>query len=262
LAASRWEAATAGSRRSTASPATTSSQLRAYRDYVDAGPDELATAFAFFPAPPEEFVPENLRGKTVLGIIVCHCGEVEEGERHVTPLREIGPPAVDLIGPMPYTDLQALLDPTAPPGWRWYNSGEHLRGLTNSAIDALARHAPDGLAPLTQAIVFRHGGAVSRAADAETAFGNRDAAYLLHPLAAWMEAEDDERHIAWLRELVRDMEPFKTGGVYLNFTPDEGARVPDAYGADKHARLIALKDKYDPDNLFRFNHNIRPSGSV
>jgi FAD/FMN-containing dehydrogenase len=236
--------------------------LRAYRDYVDAGPDELATGFALFPAPPEEFVPEDLRGKTVLGIIACHCGEVEEGERHVAPLREIGPPAVDLIGPMPYTDLQALLDPTAPPGWRWYNSGEHLSGLTNPAIDALVSHAPDGLAPLTQTIVFRHGGAVSRVGDAETAFGNRDAAYLLHPLAAWIEPEDDERHIAWLRELIRDMEPFRTGGVYLNFTPDEDARVPDAYGTDKHARLIALKDKYDPDNLFRFNHNIRPSGSV
>jgi FAD/FMN-containing dehydrogenase len=236
--------------------------LRAYRDYVDAGPDELATAFAFFPAPPEEFVPEHLHGKTVLGIIACHCGELEEGERRVAPLREIGPPAVDLIGPMPYTDLQALLDPTAPTGWRWYNTGEHLSELTDPAIDALTNHAPQGLAPLTQIIVFRHGGAVSRVGDGETAFGNRDAAYLLHPLAAWMEPDDDERHIAWLRELIREMEPFKTGGVYLNFTPDEDERVPDAYGADKHARLVALKDKYDPDNVFRFNHNIRPSGAV
>jgi FAD/FMN-containing dehydrogenase len=235
--------------------------LRAYRDYVDSGPDELATAFALFPAPPEEFVPEHLRGQTVLGIIACHCGELEDGERQVAPLREIGPPAVDLIGPMPYTDLQALLDPTAPPGWRWYNTGEHLSGLTNPAIDTLVSHAPEGYAPLTQTIVFRHGGAVSGVDDAETAFVNRDAAYLLHPLAAWLEPEDDERHIAWLRALIRDMEPFKTGGVYLNFTPDDDARVPGAYGADKHARLIALKDKYDPDNLFRFNHNIRPSGS-
>jgi FAD/FMN-containing dehydrogenase len=236
--------------------------LRAYRDYADAGPDEVATAFALFPAPPEKFVPEHLHGKTVLGIIACHCGEVEEGERSVAPLREIGPPAVDLIGPMPYTDLQALLDPTAPPGWRWYNSGEHLRSLSDPAIDALTSHAPQGLAPLTQIIVFRHGGAVSRVGDAETAFGNRGAAYLLHPLAAWTEPEDDERHIDWVRKLVRDMKPFNTGGVYLNFTPDEDERVPDGYGADKHARLVALKDKYDPNNLFRFNHNIRPAGSA
>jgi FAD/FMN-containing dehydrogenase len=234
--------------------------LRAYRDYVDAGPDELATAFALFPAPPEEFVPRHLRGKTVLGIIACHCGELEDGERAVEPLRAFGPPAVDLIGPMPYTDLQALLDPTAPPGWRWYNTGEHLRGLTDPAIDVLTSHAPQDLAPLTQAIVFRHGGAVSRVEDAATAFGNRKAPYLLHPLAAWLKPEDDERHIAWLRELVREMEPFKTGGIYLNFTPEGDERMPDAFGPAKYARLVALKDKYDPTNMFRFNQNVPPSG--
>jgi FAD/FMN-containing dehydrogenase len=235
--------------------------LRAYRDYVDAAPDELATAFAFFPAPPEEFVPRDLRGKTVLGLIACHCGELEDGERAVEPLRALGPPAVDLIGPMPYPDLQALLDPTAPPGWRWYNTGEHLRGLTDPAIDVLTSHAPQGLAPLTQAIVFRHGGAVSRVEDGATAFGNRDAPYLLHPLAAWLEPEDDERHIGWLRELVREMEPFKTGGIYLNFTPEGDERLTDSFGAAKYARLVALKDEYDPTNMFRFNQNVPPSGA-
>jgi FAD/FMN-containing dehydrogenase len=236
--------------------------LGAYRDYADAGPDELATAFALFPAPPEPFVPEQLQGKTVLGIIACHCGEVEEGERVVRPLKELGPPAVDLVGPMPYTDLQALLDPTAPPGWRWYNTGEHLSGLTDEAIGVLTGHAPQGLDPLSQIIVFRHGGAVSRIADEETAFSNREPAYLLHPLAAWIEPADDERHIAWLRELVRAMEPFKTGGVYLNFTPDEDDRVVDGFGAEKHSRLVALKQKYDPANVFRFNHNIRPAAAA
>jgi hypothetical protein len=233
--------------------------LRAYRDYADGGPDELATAFGLFPAPPAPFIPEQLQGKTVLGIIVCHCGDVEEGERVVRPLKQLGPPAVDLVGPMPYTDFQALLDPTAPPGWRWYNAGEHLSGLIDPAIDVLAGHAPQGLAPLTQIIVFRHGGAVSRIGSEETAFSNREAAYILHPLAAWLEPEDDDRHITWLRDLVRAMEPFKTGGVYLNFSPDDDERVLDGYGVEKHARLLALKKKYDPGNMFRFNHNIRPA---
>jgi FAD/FMN-containing dehydrogenase len=241
--------------------------LRAYRDYVDEGPDELATAFAFVTAPPEPFIPEQLRGKTVLGIIVSYFGDLEEGERLVRPLREVGPPAVDLVGPMPYTDFQAILDPQAPHGWRWYNTGEHLSALSDDAIDVLAQHAPQGFAPLTQIVVFRHGGAVSRIGEAESAFSNREAAYLLHPLAAWLEREDDERHIAWLRELVAAMQPFKTGGVYLNFMPDErerqlgatGAdRVVDAYGSEKYSRLVALKRKYDPTNLFRFNHNISP----
>jgi FAD/FMN-containing dehydrogenase len=232
--------------------------LRDYRDYVDEGPDELATAFGFFPAPPEPFIPEQLHGQTVLGIIACHCGDVDEGERVVRPLKELGPPAVDLVRPIPYTDFQRLLDPTAPLGWRWYNAGEHLSGLTDQAIDVLAGHAPHGLAALTQIIVFRHGGAVSRIAEEETAFSNREPSYILHPLAAWLEPEDDARHIAWLRDLVRAMEPYKTGGVYLNFSPDEDEHVPDGYGVEKHARLVALKNKYDPGNMFRFNHNIRP----
>lgn len=234
--------------------------LHAYRDYVQQVPDELATAFAFFPAPEAPFVPASLQGKTVLGIIACHCGDVEEGERVVRPLRKLGPPAADLVGPVPYLDLQAILDPTAPPGWRWYNTGEHLTSLSNGAIDTLVRHAPQALAPLTQTIVFRHGGAVSRVADADTAFSNREHPYLLHPLAAWLDPSDDDRHIEWLRALVSEMSPFTTGGVYLNFSPDGEDRLVDGYGAAKYARLVALKERYDPSNAFRFNHNIRPGG--
>ena len=233
--------------------------LVAYNEYVEQAPDELATAFAFFPAPPEPFIPESLQGETVLGIIACHCGELEEGRRVVQPLKELGPPAVDLVGPMPYVDVQALLDPTAPPGWRWYNTGEYLSGLSDDAIDTLIADAPQDLDPLTEIIVFRHGGAVSRIGMEETSFANREPVYLLHPLAAWLEPADDQRHITWLRKLVRDMEPFKTGGVYLNFSPPEGEdRLLDGYGR-KHERLVALKRRYDPGNVFRFNHNIRPA---
>jgi FAD/FMN-containing dehydrogenase len=233
--------------------------LRAYRDYVDDAPEELATAFAFLTAPPRPFIPEHLQGRTVLGIVVFHGGEPGEAERVVRPLQRIGPPAVDLVGTMSYTDFQALLDPQAPPGWRWYTTGEYLSALTDEAIDVLTAHAPQGLAVLSQIIVFRHGGAVNRIPDAETAFRHREAAYLLHPLAAWLTPEDDDRHIAWLRDLIRDMEPFKTGGIYLNFSPDEDKSVPSGFDAKTHAKLVALKDKFDPTNMFRFNYNIQPS---
>ncbi len=231
--------------------------LRAYREYVDYAPDELATAFALFPAPPEPFIPPSLHNRTVLGILTCYCGDVDKGIRVVEPLKRIGPPAVDLVGPMPYLDMQALLDPTAPAGWRWYNTGDHLDRLTDAAIGTLVEHAPQDLAPLTQAIVFRHGGAVSSVPDDATAFGNRQSPYLLHPLAAWQDPADEGRHIAWLRALVADMKQHATGGVYLNFSP-EGQRLVDGYGADKYARLVALKRRYDPANRFRFNHNIEP----
>ena len=232
--------------------------LREYRGVVDQAPDELATAFAFFPAPPEPFVPTELHGKTVLGIIICHCGDVDDGLQSIQPLKELGPPAVDLVGPMPYVELQAILDPTAPPGWQWYNSGEHLDELSDDAIATLVDHAPHELSMLTQAIVFRHGGAVSRIPEVDTAFSNRGPAYLLHPLAAWMDESEEQQQMTWHRELVRDMEPFKTGGVYLNFSPAGGERLLDGYGAEKLARLVALKETYDPSNVFRFNHNIPP----
>lgn len=234
--------------------------LRIYREYVEQAPDELATAFALFPAPPEPFIPEHLQNRTVLGIIACHCGTVAQGTEALRSLKAIGTPAVDLVGPMPYTALQTLLDPTAPRGWRWYNTGDHLRELDDEAIDALVAHAPQGLDPLTQAIVFRHGGAVSRVPDDDTAFGNRQHPYLLHPLAAWREPEDENRHVTWLRELVADLTPYTTGGVYLNFAPDD-KRIVDGYGHGKYQRLAALKDRYDPDNVFRFNHNIHPSAA-
>lgn len=235
--------------------------LRQYRDFVDQAPDEIATAIAFFPAPPEPFVPVSLQGQTVLGIMACHCGDVDKGLRLVEPLKEMGPPAVDLIGTMPYVDMQALLDPTAPPGWNWYNTGEHLDGLTDEAIETLVGHAPQGLTPLTQAIVFRHGGAVSRVSEADTAFSNRGPAYLLHPLAAWEDPSDEDPQMEWLRDLVRDMEPFKTGGVYLNFSPEGDERLVDGFGAAKYERLVALKETYDPSNIFRFNHNIRSASA-
>ena len=234
--------------------------LRAYREYVEDVPDDLATAFALFPAPPEPFIPPAMQNRTVLGILSCYCGDIDEGLRVVEPLKQIGPPAVDLVGPMPYLDMQGLLDPTAPEGWRWYNTGNHVDRLTDDAIDTLLEHAPQGLAPLTQTIVFRHGGAVSRIPEDATAFGNRQSPYLLHPLAAWQDSADDARHIAWLRALVDDMKQHATGGVYLNFSP-EGQGLVDGFGPDKYARLVALKDRYDPSNRFRFNHNIVPGSA-
>jgi hypothetical protein len=181
----------------------------------------------------------------------------------VAPLKELGPPAVDLIQPMPYTAFQALIDPLAPKGWLNYHRGEHLSRLPDEAIDTYVEYASEIALvsnPMTQTIIFRHGGAVSRVPDDATASGHRDAAYMVHPIACWQDPAESARHIDWVRRFSEAMGLFTTGSVYLNFEPDEGEeRVRAGYGAEKSAKFVALKNKWDPGNFFRVNQNIKPS---
>jgi FAD/FMN-containing dehydrogenase len=235
-------------------------RLCAWRDYIEQAPEELSTAAAIFIAPPEPFVPDELQGKHVLGMLAMYIGDPDDGADVVRPIKELGPPAVDMIEPMPYTAFQEILDPTAPWGTQVYNSGEHIRELSDEAIDTFVEHAGELDAPLSQAIMFRHGGAVSRVPEDAMAAGHRDAAYMMHPIAVWDDPADSERHISWCRGLCRAMRPYTTGGVYLNMVMDEGEnRVRDGYGSEKYRRLVALKDRYDPGNLFSVNQNIKPS---
>jgi FAD/FMN-containing dehydrogenase len=235
-------------------------RLRAWRDYVEQAPEELSTATAIFRAPPEPFVPDELHGKPVLGMLMAYIGDPDEGAEVIRPLAELGPPAVDGVESMPYLAFQEILDPTAPWGTQVYNSGEHLHELSDDAIDTFVDCASRLETPLSQAIMFRNGGAVGRVPDDAMAAGHREAAYLMHPIAVWDDPADSGRHIAWCRDLCAAMSPHTTGGVYLNMTMDEGAgRVRAGYDAAKYERLVALKDKYDPDNLFRVNQNIKPS---
>jgi hypothetical protein len=236
--------------------------IRSYRDYVEAAPEELGTAVAIFMAPPAPFVPQHLQGNPVLGMVAMYIGDADEGQNVVAPLKELGPPAVDMIQQMPYTAFQAILDPTAPWGLLNYNRGEHLTGLSDGAIDTYVEHASEiaRVSPWTQTIIFRHGGAVSRIPEDANAASHRDDAYIAHPIACWEDPADSDRHIAWIRGFSEAMRPYTTGGVYLNFEPDVGEeRVRAGYGAEKYAKLVALKDKWDPDNLFRVNQNIKPS---
>jgi FAD/FMN-containing dehydrogenase len=235
--------------------------LPRWRDWADTAPNEIATACAVVTAPPEPFVPPELHGKPVFGIIVLYAGDPEDGAKAVQPIRDLGP-TVDLIGPMPYTAFQASLDGFAPYGGaRFYARGEYLPALSDGAIAAYLAHAP-GLAvqshPLSQMIIFRIGQGVAAVPDEATAFSHRDASYLFHPITAWADPADDEWMTTATRNFAAAMRPFSTGASYLNFT-HEPDRVRDAYGDGKYARLVAVKDTYDPANLFRLNQNIRPS---
>ena len=235
--------------------------MQTYRDTVKDAPRELATGTALVNAPPEEFIPESFHGQPVLGIIVAWCGDPAAGEKVVAPLRESGPVA-DVVGPMPYVALQTLFDPLSPPGFRNYWRGEHLTDLTDDVIDTYLEFPPEGLYPLTAAVIFQHGGAVGDVGEEETAFSHRDARFMVHPIGCWEDPADDEKHLAWVRGLSEAMQPHKTGGVYLNFMADQQEdRVRAGYGDAKYERLAALKAKYDPDNVFRFNQNVKPKSS-
>jgi FAD/FMN-containing dehydrogenase len=168
---------------------------------------------------------------------------------------------MDLIGPMPYTQFQALLDPGNPPGLRNYVRGEYLTAASDEAIDTFVERAREPLTPFNQIIVFRLGQVPKAFGAEDSAFSHRADDYIFHPITMWEDPADDERLIGWAREFAEAMRPFETGGVYLNFMTDAD-RVRDAFGEGKYKRLVALKDRYDPENLFRHNQNVEPSKQV
>ena len=234
--------------------------LRFYRDFAAAAPDELTTIFELSVAQPLPFLPTEMHGKPIVMVGACYAGRAQEGLEVVRPLKEFGNPIADLLEPMPYLALQSMFDPFVPHGWHRYWKSVELPQLTDAGIDTLMEHASVQTSPRSYCIVFQLGGALSRVAETETAYGQRDAAYNVAINAVWTPDDTDgERHIAWARGFFGALEPHAGGRVYVNFLGDEGPdRVRAAYGPQKYERLVELKRTYDPTNLFRLNQNIEP----
>jgi FAD/FMN-containing dehydrogenase len=233
----------------------------AYRDYVEQAPEELVTALATILAPPEEFVPPELVGTPALVIVVAYLGDPRDAAEAVTPLREIVAGGIDLVQPMPYTAFQAMLDPFAPRGWLNYHRGRHLGSLPDGVLDDYLAVGRAIGSPMTQGIIFRHGGAVSRVGEDDTAASNRSAPYMAHPIACWKDPSETEYEMEWVDRFTTACAPAATGGLYLNFEPGTGEEdVRAGFGDEKFRRLAALKQEWDPDNIFRGNHNIAPRG--
>ncbi len=231
--------------------------VRHYREFMAEAPDEVNGAAAFISAPPEPFVPEPVRGRPVVGLVVVYAGDVEEGRSVLRPLLEYGSPMVSMVQPMPYTAIQQMLDLACPRGMRNWWTADFLRDLPDEAITGIAERSGRVPSPLTQVILAPGGGALSRVPREATAFDLRDAPWNVHFLSMWPDPADDERNIAWTRELAASVKPHAAAGAYLNFLGDEGTdRVRAAFGPEKYARLVALKDRYDPHNLFCLNQNI------
>jgi FAD/FMN-containing dehydrogenase len=235
--------------------------LRFYREWVKDLPDELTSLANLLTCPPAPFLPEEWHGKPLVAIIPVHCGSLEDGERAVRPLRGLGEPVADLLGPIPYVAMQSLIDPLWGPGAHSYMKAGWMGGLDDAAIDTLVRFRDQVTSPKTEIHVHHMGGAVARIPADATAFGDRGAPFLLNVLASTFTADGYDDAVGWAQDLYGAMAPALTGGTYVNFLSNEGEeRVRDAYGQDKYERLVALKDAYDPTNLFRLNQNIAPSG--
>ena len=225
--------------------------LRRYRDFTQSAP-ENASAYAALGTSPD--------GVPVVVVICFYNGAVADGERLLRPLRDFGPPVADTVQPMPYAALQQMLDPLNPPGNRVYWKSAVLRDIGDDALGAVLDHAAAAPSPLSSAILEFYGGAANRVGAQDTAYPLRDARYALNAVSTWTDPGQDAANVRWSRGLWEAARPFSPGSVYVNFIgADEGEdRVRAAYGAN-YDRLAAIKAKYDPDNLFRLNQNIKPA---
>ena len=221
--------------------------LRFYREVAASAPDEL-TVYAALLTPPD--------GNPVVAIVPCWCGPTDEGERVLAPIRAFGPPLADLVRPMPYSTMNTLTDEAAPPGLRDYWKQNLLRELSDGAIDAIIEHVARVPSSRTVVVIDHVHGAAHRVAPDATAFPHRDAPHGLVMLSMWDDPADDEHNVRWTRELAAATRPFATGGAYVNEAWDE---KPGAAFGVNYERLVAIKTRYDPTNLFRHNTNIAPT---
>lgn len=224
--------------------------LHFLHDFHQTAPDALAI-FAGLMTSPE--------GMPIMVFLCCFNGPIEEGERALAPLRAFGPPVADLIEPMPYSTWQSALDAGFPHGQQVYWRSDFITELSDGAIDTLIEQFGKITSPLSGLILEEFGGAVCRVGAEETAFVHRQADFNLAIIGKWIDPSEAERHIAWARETHAAMKPY-THGTYVNYLGDEGQdRVRAAYGDAVYNRLVAVKNRYDPKNLFRVNQNIQPS---
>jgi FAD/FMN-containing dehydrogenase len=234
--------------------------LRFLREFAPDAPDELGISLVARLAPPLPFLPPEWHGSPVLGLLPVWAGDVAEGMRAVAPLAAVAEPLASAVRPVPYLAVQSLIDAAAPHGGHYHWRSHKLPDLSDAVIDAIVSLVDSITSPLSLLNGWAIGGAVSRVAPDATALGPREVGFELRVIAGWRPGDPaPERHTAWVRDGWETLRPH-SGGVYATFLTDEGAAgVRAAYG-DRLARLVALKDGYDPTNVFRHNANVPSSG--
>lgn len=233
--------------------------MRVYDETLANGPDQLNGPFAFLIVPPGPPFPEELHMKTMCGVIWSFAGSQEDADKLLAPAREVGPPAFDLVGPMPHPVLQSLFDGIAGPGMQQYWRAHYFTELTDEAIAAHVEHGSKVPTIFSSIHLYPVDRAAGRPASDATAYSYRDARWAEVIFAADPDPAGNDARKAWVTETWEAVHPFSAGGGYINFFGDEGQdRVKTSY-RDNYARLAEIKKKYDPTNLFRLNQNIEPA---
>ena len=232
--------------------------VRTWRDVAGGGPDELGAGVGIITVPPLEFVPEEWRFKKACGVLGLYAGAPEDAERTIKPLRDLQP-FLDLWQPMPYTVIQGLIDEGNPFGRRNYWRAHNLTDLDDAVIDTYIEAGSTASSPFTATLLVSLGGAIARVGEDDTAVSGRSAPFAFHSNGMWEDAAADEENIAWVRRTSEELAPHIAEGISLNFASDIGERdLQESFGSAKVERLRALKRRYDPENLFRLNQNIKP----
>jgi FAD binding domain-containing protein/berberine-like enzyme len=222
-----------------------------WREFAAESPDELVTQGGSFNLPD---------GVPVFAIAACYCGPPSEGEKVLQPLRTFGSPIADAFGVISYLQMQSMFDPFFPPGRLTYVKSNFIPTLSDEAIDVLVRYVGKSPSPYSFAPFIEHWhGAATRVAPAETAFPHRQYSYNFFAWSNWVSPAESEKNIQWTRECWEAMRPFLAADSYGNYAADEGEAVARAAYGPNYDRLVSLKNKYDPTNFFRLNHNIRPT---
>jgi len=237
--------------------------LRFYREFAAQAPREANSVVLLRKAPPLPFLPAELHGRPVIIVAMLALGAPEQAERVLAPLRTFGRPLLDMVSPRPYTVLQSMIDAGSPRGWHYYWKSAETGALEDPIIDAIVEHSSRIRSPMSYSIIFHLGGAVAGVDEAATAYSNRHAAHNVNINGVWLPHQPvGDQETEWTRAYFAALEPHQTG-VYLNFLDrDDQDRVRGAYGNATYRRLRDIKGRYDPENVFRLNHNIRPPARV
>ena len=232
--------------------------LTKYRQFVNSAPEELNVWVVLRKAPPLPFLPENVHGKEVVVLPIFYSGAVAEAEKLIAPLRTFGDAVGEHIGPQPYVEWQKAFDPLLTPGARNYWKSHNFTELADGALDSVIEYAGKLPSPQCEIFIGLIAGAANRVAPGAMAYGHRDAKFVLNVHGRWDDAKDDQKCIGWARDFFKTSAPYASAGAYVNFmTEEEGDRVAAAYGSN-YDRLVQAKKRFDPDNVFHLNQNIKP----